>query len=108
MHEAPSPCIGCNSTGFDRCLVYIGHVGTGFTTDDRRALREQLAAIERPTSPLATAAPTRDVRGAHWVEPLLVGDVEYREYTGGSLRHPSWKGLRDDKAPDEVDMPGLH
>ena len=92
----------------DRRLVYIGHVGTGFTTDDRRALRQQLAAIERPTSPLATAAPARDVRGAHWVEPLLVGDVEYREYTGGSLRHPSWKGLRDDKAPDEVDMPGLH
>ncbi len=92
----------------DRRLVYIGPVGTGFTTADRRALRQQLASIERTTSPLAAAAPAQEARGAHWVEPRLVGDVEYREYTGGGLRHPSWKGLRDDKTSDEVDMPGLH
>ncbi|EOM74715.1 hypothetical protein Rrhod_3957 [Rhodococcus rhodnii LMG 5362] len=34
--------------------------------------------------------------------------MEFREYTGGSLRHLSWKGLRDDKTPDEVDLPGRH
>lgn len=87
-------------------LVYLGHVGTGFSDSYRRALREQLATIERPTSPLSVAAPTRVIRGVHWVEPLLVCEVEYREYTGGSLRHPSWKGLRDDKTPDEVALPG--
>ncbi|NKV32226.1 ATP-dependent DNA ligase [Rhodococcus hoagii] len=92
----------------DGRLVYIGHVGTGFTTALRRSLREQLATLERPASPLAAPPPSRDAKDAHWVEPQLVGDVEYREYTGGSLRHPSWKGLRDDKTPAEVDLPGRH
>lgn len=92
----------------DHRLVYIGHVGTGFTTATRKALREQLAAIERPTTPLAAPPPARDTKGARWVGPKLVGDVEYREHTSGRLRHPSWKGLRDDKAPSEVDLPGRH
>ena len=92
----------------DGRLVYIGHVGTGFTTALRRSLREQLATLERPASPLAAPPPSRDAKDAHWVEPQLVGDVEYREYTGGSLRHPSWKGLRDDKTPAEVDLPSRH
>ncbi len=89
-------------------LVYIGRVGTGFSTTTRRSLRDQLASRERATRPLATPPPTRDAKGAHWVEPELVGDLEYREYTRGSLRHPSWKGLRDDKSPEEVDLPGRH
>ena len=91
----------------DHRLVYIGHVETGFSSADRRALRAQLAQIAQPTSPLATAVPARDARGTHYVEPRLVGDVEYREFVG-SLRHPSWKGLREDKTPDEVDLPGRH
>ncbi len=37
-----------------------------------------------------------------WVDPVLVGDIEYREYTGEGLRHPSWRGLRTDKDPAEV------
>lgn len=92
----------------DGRLVYIGHVGTGFTGAGRRALREQLMQLERATSPLAAAPPTRDTKGAHWVEPELVGDVEFREYVGGSLRHPAWKGLRADKSPTDVDLPGRH
>ena len=92
----------------DHQLVYIGHVGTGFTTTTRKSLREQLTALERPTSPLASPPPARETKDARWVEPQLVGDVEYREYTGGRLRHPSWKGLRDDKTPSEVDLPGRH
>lgn len=89
-------------------LTYIGHVGTGFTGAGRRALRAQLTQLERPTSPLAAPPPTRGIKGAHWVSPELVGDVEFREYAGGSLRHPAWKGLRDDKSPREVDLPGRH
>jgi len=92
----------------DHRLVYVGHVGTGFTTATRKSLREQLAALERPTTPLSSPPPARDTKGAHWVEPQLVGDVEYREHISGRLRHPSWKGLRDDKAPSEVDLPGRH
>ncbi|MEV1132611.1 MULTISPECIES: non-homologous end-joining DNA ligase [Rhodococcus] len=89
-------------------LVYIGKVGTGFTAATRRTLRAQLDSLERTTSPLAVPAPARDTRDAHWVEPVLVGDVEFREYAGGSLRHPSWKGLRTDKSPAEVELPGKH
>lgn len=63
-------------------LVYIGHVGTGFTTATRKSLRGQLA-IERPTTPLDSPPPARDTKGARWVEPRLVGDVEYREHTSG-------------------------
>ncbi|TCN53446.1 bifunctional non-homologous end joining protein LigD [Rhodococcus sp. SMB37] len=92
----------------DDRLTYIGGVGTGFSSSTRRELRVQLESLERPTSPLAVAAPARETRGAHWVDAVLVGDVEYREYVGGSLRHPSWKGLRSDKVPGEVGLPGRH
>lgn len=101
-------CIRCNSTGFTGSLVYIGNVGTGFSSRQRRELREQLIDIERPTSPFASAPPRAITREAHWSEPLLVCDVEYREYTGGGLRHPAFKGMRIDKTADDVDLPGRH
>ena len=47
----------------------------------------------------------------HWVQPRLVGEVEYRAFTlnrttaGGTFRHPSWRGLRPDREPDEVRLP---
>jgi bifunctional non-homologous end joining protein LigD len=44
--------------------------------------------------------PREVIRDAHWVEPLLVGEVAYTEWTReGRLRHPSWQGLRDDVPP---------
>ncbi|ANQ76136.1 MULTISPECIES: non-homologous end-joining DNA ligase [Rhodococcus] len=89
-------------------LVYIGNVGTGFSARQRRELREQLIDIERPTSPFAIAPPRAIAREARWSEPLLVCDVEYREYTGGGLRHPAFKGMRIDKTADDVDLPGRH
>ncbi|APE12641.1 ATP-dependent DNA ligase (plasmid) [Rhodococcus sp. 2G] len=89
-------------------LVFIGRVGTGFTATTRRELLSQLRPLERPTSPLDVAPPRRESHAAHWVEAILVGEVEYREYAGGSLRHPSWRGLRSDKSVDEVDLPGQH
>jgi bifunctional non-homologous end joining protein LigD len=47
--------------------------------------------------------PREHARGARWVEPRLVGEVAYRTWTpDGRLRHPSWRGLRPDKAPTEV------
>lgn len=92
----------------DRVLVYIGSVGSGFTNAARRTLWVLLGRLERATSPLPAGQPARDFRGVSWVEPVLVGVVEYREFTGGGLRHPSWKGLRADKSPSEVDLPGRH
>ncbi|MDH6283937.1 non-homologous end-joining DNA ligase [Prescottella agglutinans] len=92
----------------DRVLVHIGAVGTGFTSTARRALRDLLGRLERSTSPLPPGQRARALRGVHWVEPLVVAEIEYRKYTGGSLRHPSWKGLRSDVKPSEVDLPGRH
>ncbi|MFT4210363.1 MAG: ATP-dependent DNA ligase [Microbacterium sp.] len=83
-------------------LRYIGRVGTGF--DDRT-----LATLLRRLQPLRTAespfvdVPDADARDALWVEPRLVGEVEYGEFTpGGILRHSRWRGLRPDKDPAEV------
>lgn len=82
-------------------LVYIGNVGTGFTQAILADLRAKLQLLQRDTP--VVEAPVPD---AVWVEPQLVGEVSFTEWTGdGRLRHPSWRGLRFDKAPREVTMP---
>jgi DNA ligase D-like protein (predicted ligase) len=81
-------------------LRYAGKVGTGF--DDRELARLQglLRGLERPTSPFTGRQPER---GSMWVEPQLVAEVEFNEWTRqGMLRHPSYKGLQDDKRPFDV------
>lgn len=86
-------------------LQYIGSVGTGFTSADRRALRTKLDEIARPASSLA-ALPAALAKAAHYVDPVLVADVEYRELTGDRvLRHPSYRGLRPDRSPTEIKVP---
>jgi bifunctional non-homologous end joining protein LigD len=87
----------------DGRLLFIGHVGTGFTQAMLHDLSERLAPLERPDPPFAVPVPREHARDAHWVEPLLVGEVQYAEVTGdGRLRHPSWRGLRPDRDPAEV------
>ncbi|MFI5501112.1 non-homologous end-joining DNA ligase [Nocardia asteroides] len=87
-------------------LRCIGGVGTGFNTESRRTIRAALEEIRRDTSPLDDPAPAPVRRAAWWVEPLLVADIEYREVSGdGLLRHPSFRGIRTDKAPDEIGLP---
>ncbi|MEU4331476.1 non-homologous end-joining DNA ligase [Nonomuraea dietziae] len=84
-------------------LLYVGHVGTGFTQAVLRHLGEILAPLERPTSPFALPVPREHTAGAHWVEPRLVGEVQYMELTGDArIRHPSWRGLRSDRQPRDV------
>jgi bifunctional non-homologous end joining protein LigD len=82
-------------------FVYAGHVGTGFTA---QALRDLEALFTpRRTSPFVGALPREVTRDAHWVEPDLVGEVAFAVWTAdGRLRHPSWRGLRDDLAPEDV------
>jgi bifunctional non-homologous end joining protein LigD len=64
-------------------------------------LHEQLAPLHRATPP--TAVPREHARGVHWVEPVLVAEVAYRNWTpDGRLRHPSWRGLRVDRQPQEA------
>ena len=81
-------------------LRLAGKVGTGFTDRMLDEMAERLAPLARPTSPFADKVPWKL---ANFVEPVLVADVEFTEWTGaGTLRHPSYKGLRVDKSPREV------
>ena len=81
-------------------LVYAGKVGTGFSEQSLRALYKKLEQMERPTSPFATRVPDK---GARFVEPQLVAEVAFTNWTpDGRLRHPRFLGLRADKASSEV------
>lgn len=84
-------------------LRYLGSVGTGFKDRDLRSIRAKLEEREIATSPFADKIPSRGIR---WARPELVARVEYRELTNGMrLRAPSFKGLRDDKRPEECTLP---
>jgi bifunctional non-homologous end joining protein LigD len=83
-------------------LRYAGRVGTGFTQQELDRLARLLDPLERASSPFAPGESPLP-RGAVFCEPQLVAEVEFREWTdSGSLRHPSYKGLREDKAAEEV------
>jgi bifunctional non-homologous end joining protein LigD len=84
-------------------LQYVGHVGTGFTDRMLRDLEALLKPLERDESPFGTPVPRPQAKDSHWVEPKLVGEVRFSEWTReGRLRHPAWRGLRPDKSPSEV------
>jgi len=89
-------------------LRYVGHVGTGFTEAMLGDLQRRLAPLERPDPPFDEVVPREQARGAHWVRPLVVGEVQYAEVTGDNrLRHPSWRGLRPDRDPADARMTDL-
>ncbi|MER9874521.1 DNA ligase D [Mesorhizobium sp. M0195] len=85
-------------------LIYRGRVGTGFTAAMRKDILAKLERrrLEKP----AFASVPRDIaRRAKWVKPELVAEVTYAEVTpDGSLRHPSFEGIREDKRADQVVM----
>lgn len=84
-------------------LLYAGRVGTGFSLKQRVELAKKLDRIARDTSPFAVKPKEPALRNAHWAEPMLVAAVSFTEWTDdGSVRHPSFQGLRDDKSPREV------
>ncbi|HYL05377.1 MAG TPA: DNA ligase D [Thermoanaerobaculia bacterium] len=87
----------------DGKLVYAGKVGTGFTAQVLLDLRRRLEPSERRTPPFANPPRGAEARGAHWVEPKLVCEVAFTEWTrDGHLRHPTFQGLREDKPAREV------
>ena len=84
----------------ERRLRYAGKVGTGFDGPALRLLGERLEPLWTKNSPFTGRQPQKD---AVFVEPKLVCEVEFSEWTGsGTLRHPSYQGLRDDKPATEV------
>ena len=82
-------------------LVYVSKVGTGFDQAGLKSLWEKLEPLSRATCPFeAGAVPTG--RGHHWVEPRLVCEVRFSDWTAdGGIRHPVFIGLRSDKRAEE-------
>jgi bifunctional non-homologous end joining protein LigD len=85
-------------------LRYAGKVGTGFSHVTLRDLFKRLKPLERKSSPFSDlTTKTGEARHAHWVEPELVAQIEFGNWTrDGRLRHPSFLGLREDKPAAEV------
>ena len=87
----------------DGRLVYAGRVGTGFTDATLAALGKRLRKLGQGSSPFSPEGPRPPARGAHWVRPVLVGEVAFTEWTrDGLLRHPAFEGLREDKPAAQV------
>ena len=86
----------------DGKLNYAGKVGTGFDAGDLTELSRKFKPLERTKSPFVEV-PREELKGAVWLEPKLVAQINYAEWTrDGRLRHPSFQGLRDDKRARDV------
>ncbi|MGP0031181.1 MAG: non-homologous end-joining DNA ligase [Acidimicrobiales bacterium] len=84
-------------------LRFVGKVGTGLSAEDRESLLKLLARSERKTNPFAPPTDIREPAPHHFVRPVHVGEVRFSEWTSsGRLRHPAWRGIRDDKKPRDV------
>ena len=82
-------------------LYYVGHTGTGFNERELERLSKLLKSRAIKESPFANAIKGNEV--AHWVQPDLVAQVRFTEWTDDQkLRHPVYLGLRDDKKPESV------
>lgn len=90
--------LGVNQDG---TLRYVGKVGTGFDSATLESLSERMAPlkVDKP----ALEVPRTALRGSTWIKPALVAEIAYTEFTSdGILRHPSFLGLREDKAAKQV------
>ncbi len=87
----------------DEPLRYAGKVGTGFDERSLKMLRTRLEPLQRSTPPVEPPSARGVARGVHWVEPKLVAEIAYTEWTSdGRLRHPVFRGLREDKPAAEI------
>ncbi len=100
----------------DGSLRYSGKVGTGFNEKTLQSLRRRLDELIQDQPAFSNPPKGAEARRAHWVKPTLVAEVKFAEWTDdGTLRHPSFQGLREDKkatdvirersAPDGADAP---
>ena len=84
-------------------LRYSGKVGTGFNDQILASLRRKLDGLVQSTSSFVNPPRGFEAKGVHWVKPKLVAEIAFTEWTqDGTLRHPSFQGLREDKNAADV------
>ena len=87
----------------DGRLTYSGKVGTGFTAGSLASLHRSLTGLVQKAAPFHNPPRGAEARRAHWVKPVIVAEVAFTEWTNdGTLRHPSFQGLRADKPATDV------
>lgn len=92
--------VSARRRGHPQRLVYVGSVGSGFTGAELAVLGRLVAELRRATSPFDLGTPRR---GAAWVEPRLVVEVSYRDWTpAGVIRQSVYRGRRDGEDPRQV------
>jgi len=88
-----------------KALRFAGNVGTGVGWTDvfGRVLREQLTEFVVSRSPFSPLPPQSLSKNAHWLDPCLVADVQFSEWTGdGHIRNPSLNSFRADVSPTDI------
>lgn len=84
-------------------LHFTGKVGTGFNDQMLKELHARLKKIEQGKPPFINPPSGAEARGVHWVNPELVAEVNFTEWTQeGAARHPAFQGLREDKLARSV------
>ncbi len=83
-------------------LAYRGRVGSGIGARASRLLTDLVGPLARSDSPFADEVPRVDARGTRWVEPTVVVDVDTHGTGYDRLRQPSYRGVRDDLAPEDL------
>ena len=85
-------------------LIYAGSVGTGWSIQLGRSIMAKTQRTATEVSPFV-AVPRPDAKDARWTEPELVAEVEFAAWTrDGRVRHPSFKGLREDRPAKDVKL----
>ena len=84
-------------------LIYVGRAGSGISQNDMKVLGDKFESLRRKDSPFKLTPEKRVNEKIIWVEPELVAEIKYAEFTKDNLlRQASYKGLRTDKNPKDI------